>query len=87
MSGCRPTPFIVVFLDHNGKYHTLTSSSHAVCGMVPDHIWIFGEPKTATEIEMYTSVYPVASYYGNRITHINTNDYIKDYSRLNCRER
>jgi hypothetical protein len=71
---------MIVFLDKQGKYHQLTSTSYSVCGMVPEHIWIFGEPVTVAEKEVYTTVYPVASYYGNRITHINTHDYIKDYS-------
>jgi hypothetical protein len=77
----RPTPFLIVSLDSNGKYHQLTASANAVCGMVPDHIWIFGMPKTKEEIELYTTVYPVASFYGNRLTHINTNDYSKDPRR------
>lgn len=79
----RPTPFLIIFLDSNGKYQQLTTSAHAVCGMVPDHIWVFGKPETKEEIELYTTVYPIASYYGNngnRITIINTNDYIKDHS-------
>ena len=75
----RPSGFLMVFLDSSGKYHLLTTKSHVVCGMSPDHVWVFGTPQTPEELEVYNTVFPVAASRKNCLTLINTNDFRKGY--------